>query len=48
MERAYEVCLEMINLRNYEILDRDDERILARKPNNELMCVFLKNTYNTF
>jgi DNA-directed RNA polymerases I, II, and III subunit RPABC1 len=44
MERAYEICLEMICQRNYEIIDRDDERILARKPNKEEMCVFLTNT----
>lgn len=40
MKKAYEICLEMIEQRKYTILDRDDERILAQKTNNEPMCVF--------
>ena len=40
MQKSYEICLEMINQRNYTILDKDDERILSKKPNKELMCVF--------
>jgi len=40
MIKAYEICLQMLEQRNYSILDRDDERILAQKPNNEPMCVF--------
>ena len=39
MIKAYEICLQMLEQRNYSILDRDDERILAQKPNNEPMCV---------
>ena len=41
MERAYEICLEMINQRGYKIVDRDEERILAIKPDNTQMCVFV-------
>jgi DNA-directed RNA polymerases I, II, and III subunit RPABC1 len=41
MERAYEICMEMIEQRDYKILDRDEERILAIKPNGEQMCVFV-------
>jgi DNA-directed RNA polymerase I, II, and III subunit RPABC1 len=44
MEKAYEICMEILFDRKYEVLDRDDERILAKKPNNELMCVFLTNS----
>jgi DNA-directed RNA polymerase I, II, and III subunit RPABC1 len=43
MQKAYEICLEMIQQRNYKILDRDDERILAMKPDNTQMCVFVTN-----
>lgn len=41
MERAYETCMEMITQRGYEIVDRDDERILAIKPDKQQMCVFV-------
>lgn len=44
MERAYTISLEILNQRKYIVLDKDDERILARKPNDELMCVFLTNS----
>ena len=44
MERAYTISLEMLNQRNYIVLDKDDERILARKPDDKLMCVFLTNS----
>ena len=40
MKKAYEICLQIIKQRDYSILDRDDERILAQKPNDEPMCVF--------
>jgi DNA-directed RNA polymerase I, II, and III subunit RPABC1 len=43
MQKAYETCLEMIQQRNYKVLDRDDERILALKPDNTQMCVFVTN-----
>lgn len=41
MERAYLTCIEMITQRNYTIVDQDDERILAVKPDNSQMCVFV-------
>lgn len=44
MEKSFEICKEMIQQRDYVIIDEDDERILATKPNDEQMCVFLLNT----
>ena len=44
MKRAYTISLEMLNQRNYVVLDKDDERILARKTDGNLMCVFLTNS----
>lgn len=44
MQKAYDTCLEMITQRNYQVLDKDDERILAKKPDKNLMCVFLCNS----
>ena len=41
MEKAYEICIEMINQRGYTIVDRDEERILATKPDKTHMCVFV-------
>jgi DNA-directed RNA polymerase I, II, and III subunit RPABC1 len=41
MEKAYETCIEMIEQRGYKIVDRDDERILATKPDRTHMCVFV-------
>lgn len=43
MEKAFKICEEMIIQRNYNILDKDDERILAQKPDGQEMCVFLLN-----
>ena len=45
MEKAYEICKEMIVQRGYKILDRDEERILALKPDNDQMCVFVASSY---
>ena len=44
MQKAYEICIEMILQRNYEIIDKDDERILSKKPDGNLMCIFLTNS----
>ena len=41
MELAYETCMDMIEQRGYKIVDRDDERILAIKPDKQQMCVFV-------
>ena len=41
MERAYATCLEMLQQRGYEILDQEDNRIMALKPCGEQIAVFL-------
>ena len=41
MEKAYEICVEMIKQRGYKIVDSDNERILSVKPDNSQMCVFV-------
>lgn len=39
--RAYNICIEMLCQRNYQIIDQDLEqlRIIAQKPDNTHMCV---------
>jgi DNA-directed RNA polymerase I, II, and III subunit RPABC1 len=44
MLKAYQICLEMVLQRNYTIIDKDDERILALKPDGFKMCVFTTNS----
>lgn len=48
MEKAYETCIEMIEQRGYEIIDQDEERILAsretKSKKEDQICVFLTNT----
>ena len=43
MQKAYEICKEMIQLRNYEIIDFDNDRLLCSKPDGNEMCVFVCN-----
>jgi DNA-directed RNA polymerase I, II, and III subunit RPABC1 len=40
-QKAYEVCIEMFEQRGYEILQKDDDRILALKEDGEYVCAFL-------
>ena len=40
-QKAYEVCIEMFEQRGYEILQKDDDRILALKEDGEHVCAFL-------
>lgn len=45
MLKAYEVCIEMLQQREYKIIDtKDDQRILAIKPDSHIMCVLTFNT----
>ena len=45
MLKAYEVCIEMLQQREYKIIDtKDDQRILAIKPDGHIMCVLTFNT----
>ena len=44
MQRAYDTCLEMLEQRNYEILDPEDDRITALKPDGTQVIVFLSDS----
>lgn len=45
MEKAYEICLEMLFQRGYQIFeDDDDSKITARKEDGTNMCVFFADT----
>lgn len=44
MEKAYKTCIEIFEQRGYSILETDDERILAIKPDGYQICAFLTNT----
>ena len=43
MQRAYDTCLEMLEQRNYEIIDPEEDRIIAQKPDNNQVVVFLSD-----
>ena len=45
MEKAYEICIEMCDQRGYEIIEQDDDRILANKQCGKQICVFLANNH---
>lgn len=43
MDKVYQVCLEMLEQRNYKIIEKEDEQILALKKNGKQVCVFISN-----
>ena len=40
METSYKICIEMFEQRGYTIIDSDDCRILASKPDGTQVCAF--------
>jgi DNA-directed RNA polymerase subunit H (RpoH/RPB5) len=44
MERAHNICLEMLKQRNYEIIGVEDDKIFALKPDQQQMIVFFSDT----
>jgi DNA-directed RNA polymerase I, II, and III subunit RPABC1 len=44
MERAHEVCLEMLEQRDYSIIEDEPDRIIALKPDNKQMIVFFSES----
>ena len=44
MEKVYEVCVELLIQRGYDIIEKDDEHILALKKDGKQICVFLSDT----
>jgi DNA-directed RNA polymerase subunit H (RpoH/RPB5) len=48
MDKAFQTCLEMFNQRGYEVVEYDDERILAIKEDGTQVCAFLTVSNNKF
>ena len=44
MERAYNTCLEMLGQRNYEIINKEEDQIVALKPDGNQVIVFLSDS----
>ncbi len=44
MERAYNTCLEMMEQRNYEIINKEEDQIVALKPDGNQVIVFLSDS----
>ena len=40
MEKAHQVCIEMLTQRKYEIIDDEEDKIVALKPDGNQMIVF--------
>jgi DNA-directed RNA polymerase I, II, and III subunit RPABC1 len=45
---AYDICVEMFNQRGYEIVEQDDERILAIKEDGNQICAFISKNMTKF
>ena len=48
MEKAYQTCTEMFDQRGYEIVEKDDERILAIKEDGNQVCAFFTKSVKKF
>jgi len=44
MEKSYQICLEMFEQRGYDIIEKDDEQILALKKDGKQVCAFMATT----
>ena len=44
MDKVYQVCTEMFGQRGYNIIDKDEEQILALKKDGKQVCAFISNT----
>ena len=44
MEKCYNTCLEMFNQRGYDIIEKDEEQILALKRDGKQICAFMATT----
>ena len=44
MKRAYNTCLEMLGQRNYEIINKEEDQIVALKPDGNQVIVFLSDS----
>lgn len=46
--KPYDICLEMFEQRGYEIVEQDDERILAIKEDGNQICAFISKNMTKF
>ena len=46
--KAYDICLEIFTQRGYEIVEQDDERILAIKEDGNQICAFISKNMTKF
>lgn len=44
MQKAYEICLELLQQRGFEIIDQTEDRILGVKKGGKQICAFISNT----
>lgn len=44
MEKAHQVCIEMLTQRKYEIIDDEEDKIVALKPDGNQMIVFFTDS----
>ena len=44
MEKALQTCVEIFQQRGYEIIEQDDNRVMAIKQDNEQVCAFMADT----
>lgn len=47
-EQAYKICEELFIQRGYNIIEKDDERILAIKPDGNQICAFISKLSSKF
>jgi DNA-directed RNA polymerase I, II, and III subunit RPABC1 len=47
-QKAYDTCEEMFVQRGYNIVEKDDERILAIKEDGKQICAFISKTVSKF
>ena len=41
MEKCYKTCLEIFDQRGYDIIEKDEEQILAIKKDGKQICAFM-------
>ena len=48
VNKAYDICMEMFLQRDYDIVEQDDERILAIKEDGSQICAFIPKLMTKF
>ena len=44
MKKSYQICIEMFEQRGYDIIEKDDEQIVALKKDKKQVCAFMATT----